>query len=90
MGGITERLKFVEQAAYLKPKTAERALANMPSFLELVPTGRPSVLFVSVAGVRERSPGSGPPSFSSPGSTQQEVWGPREDNLSQTVSVAPL
>lgn len=90
MGGITGQLKLVKQAAYLKPETTERALVSMPSFLELVPAGQLNVWLVSVAGVRELSPGPVPPSFSSPGRTQQVIWRPTGDNLSQTISVAPL
>lgn len=80
-----------EPAAYLKPETAERALASMPSWLELVPAGQLSVPLVSVAGVREQAAllWPHPPSFSSPGHVQQEVWRPRGGNLSQTISVAP-
>lgn len=79
-------------AASLRPETAGRALASTPSWLELVPAGQPSVPLVSVSGVREQAAllWSHPPSFSSPGSVQQEVWRPRGGNLSQTISVAPL
>lgn len=54
MGGITGQLKLVEQAAYLKPETAERALASRLGWLELVPAGQLSVLLVSVTGVKEQ------------------------------------
>ena len=49
MGGITGQLKLVEQAAYLKPETAEQALASMPSWLELLPAGQLGVRLVSAA-----------------------------------------
>lgn len=44
-----------EPAAYLKPETAKRALASMPSWPELVPAGQLSVPLVSVAGIREQA-----------------------------------
>lgn len=92
MGGITGQLTVVEQSAYLKPEAAERVLASMPSWLELVPVpvGQQSIQLVSLAGVREQqlAPGPIPAPFSSPGSPQQAVWRPRGENLSQTISVA--
>ena len=63
----------------LKLETAQRPLASMPSWLELVPAGQQSIPLVSVAGVREKqlSLDPIPPSFSSPGKTQPGLWAQR-------------